>query len=257
MQRWKDSIRQHSGLLILLVSGLLVPLITNLVSSWLEATFGQTPSRLLQLLALGVAAAVALWVVALALRPGPEPLVLVPRDARPRRSPGLVVLVGKGRPGHKLEFDKQAAAKAMDYHLGSDDGGDPALKVCWLVASSGEMGSVSIASEIRAAYESRCKVVIREVGNAFSVQDTYDVVQRIYNEEISRDEFQEFELSPGSVLCDFTSGTAPMTAGMVLACGRYRPMQYTTGRPPKGGEPEIVSVPQLVEFRPTRRKRGG
>jgi hypothetical protein len=42
---------------------------------------------------------------------------------------------------------------------------------------------------------------------------------------------------------------------MVLACGRYRPMQYTTGRRAKAGEPEIASVPLLVQFKPTSRRR--
>jgi hypothetical protein len=252
MRRWQDLVRQHSGLLILLVSGLLVPLITNLASSWLEGTVGQTPNRLLQLLAVGVAAAVALWVVALALPPRPEPLVLVPRDARPARMPGLIALVGRGRPGEKAEPRAQAAAKAIEYHLAEDT-----LKACWLVASTGEKGSIGMAREIRKLYDRPgCKIAIREVGNPFSVQDTYDAVQRIYNEEICAEEFAAFELTPERVIADFTSGTAPMTAGMVLACGRYRPMQYTTGRPAKAGEAEIASVPLLVEFQPTRRKQG-
>jgi hypothetical protein len=250
MQRWTDPIRQHSGLLILLVSGLLVPLITNLTSSVLEATYGQTRTQLIQLVAILVAAAVAVTVLALALRRRAEPLVLVPRDARPSRSPGLVALVGKGRPGEGFDPHEQAAARAIEYHLG-DGESEAALEVCWLIASSGAEGSVVAARAIRKAYESRCTIRVREVGNAFSVQDTYDVVQRIYNEEIYDDEHRAFGLSPDQVIADFTSGTAPMTAGMVLACGRYRPMQYTTGR--KAG---IAPTPLLVRFKPTPRRRG-
>jgi hypothetical protein len=166
--------------------------------------------------------------------------------------PGLIALVGRGRPGEKAGPRAQSAAKAIEYHLAGDT-----LKVCWLVASSGEGGSVALARAIRQAYEGRCTIRVCQVGDAFSVQDTYDAVQRIYNEEIYRDEFAAFELAPERVIADFTSGTAPMTAGMVLACGRYRPMEYTTGRPARAGEAEIASVPLLVEFRPTRRKRGG
>ena len=108
-----------------------------------------------------------------------------------------------------------------------------------------------MARAIRREYEPRCQICIREVGNPFSVQDTYDIVQRIYNQEIYDAKWQAFELTPERVIADFTSGTAPMTAGMVLACGRDRPMQYTTGH--KKG---IASVPMLVQFQPTRRRRG-
>ncbi len=259
MQRWRDLIRPSSRWLLVLVTGMMIPIVTNLASSWLEATVGQTPNRLLQLLAIGVFAALALWVVSVVLREKQEPLVLVPRDARPARMRGLIALVGRGRPGEKLAIERQAAAQAIRYHLGDDAGGaEAALKVCWLVASTGERGSIGTAREIRKSCEKPgCTIEIREVGNAFSVQDTYDVVQRIYNEEIYGDKLGELGLSPDQIICDFTSGTAPMTAGMVLACGRYRPMQYTTGRPARSGEPEIASVPLLIEFRPTRRRRGG
>jgi hypothetical protein len=254
MQGWKALIRGHSHWLLLLATGMLIPIITNLASSWLEMTVGRTPNRLLQLLAIGAAAAVALWVLGMALHEKPEPLVLVPSDARPPQMPGLIVLVGRGRPGEKTEMEHQAAVQAIRYHLGA--GGDGPLKACWLVASAGEKGSVGLAGEIGKLCETPgCKMVIREVGNPFSVQDTYDVVQRIYAEEIDSDEFRELGLGPAQVICDFTSGTAPMTAGMVLACGRNRPMQYTTGRRAKAGEPEIASVPLLVEFRPARQAR--
>lgn len=239
-------LRRYRNLVLLLVSGLLLPLITDLAASWLEATLGRTPTQLIRLVAVIVAVAVVLWVLALILRERSELVILVPRDSRPSRYPGLIALVGRGRPGEKSDPLEQAAAKAIEYHLG-DEG---TLQVCWLVASSGERGSVLVAEAIRKAYESRCKILVCLVGDAFSVQDTYDVVQRIYSEEVYADEFQDAGLAPDRVIADFTSGTAPMTAGMVLACGRHRPMQYTTGR--KKG---IVSMPLLVKFAPTRRRR--
>lgn len=264
MSQWRQIVRRYSRLLLVLVTGMLIPIITNLASSWLEQTVGQTPNRLLQLLAIGVLAALALWALSVVARDKQEPLVLVPRDARPKPMPGLIALVGRGRPGEEAKIEGQAAVKAIRYHLGDGDGstqdaaGGAALKVCWLVASTGEKGSVGMARQIRKLCDRPgCAIEIREVGNAFSVQDTYDVVQEIYNHEIYGEEFKALGLSPDQVISDFTSGTAPMTAGMVLACGRYRPMQYTTGRPAKSGEPEIASVPLLVQFRPTRRRRGG
>lgn len=259
MRPWRTLIRRHSRWLLVLVTGMMIPIITNLASSWLEMTVGRTPNRLLQLLAVGAFAALALWVVSVVLREKQEPLVLVPRDARPPRMPGLIALVGKGKPGEKVEIERQAAAQAIRYHLGDDAaagaGEGAALKVCWLVASAGEKGSIGVAREIRKLCEKPgCTLEVREVGNAFSVQDTYDIVQKIYNQEIYGAKFAELGLSPEQIICDFTSGTAPMTAGMVLACGQYRPMQYMTGRRARDGEPEIASVPLLIEFRPTRRK---
>ena len=259
MNHWWELIRRNSRWLLVLATGMMIPIITNLASSWLEMTVGRTPNRLLQLLAIGAFAVLALWALSVVLREKQEPLVLVPRDARPARMPGLIALVGRGRPGERPEIERQAAAQAIRYHMGEDGGGaETVLKVCWLVASTGEKGSMSMAREIRKMCEKPgCTIEIREVGNPFSVQDTYDVVQRIYNEEIYGENLKELALSPDQVICDFTSGTAPMTAGMVLACGRYRPMQYMTGRPARGGELEIASVPLLIEFRPTRRRRGG
>ncbi len=248
MSGWKALLRRSSGWPIALVGSLLLPILTNLAASWLEATFGGTRAQLIQLLAILVATVVVLWGMAFILRSGAKPMILVPREARPDRCPGLIALVGRGRPGEKNDPRDQAAATAIEYHLG-DDG---TLKVCWLVASSGEQGSVVMAERIRGLYEHRCRILIYPVGDPFSVQDTYDAVQRIYNEEIYKDEFRELGLTPDRVIADFTGGTAPMTAGMVLACGQDRPMQYTVGR--KAG---IASVPQLIRFKPTRRRRGG
>jgi len=254
MRGWKSLIHGSGRWLLLVATGMLIPIITNLASSWLEMTVGRTPGRLLQLLALGVAATLALWALNVVLRQKQEPLVLVPSDAQPGRMPGLIALVGRGRPGERLEIERQAAVQAIRYHLGTEEG-DGALKVCWLIASSGEKGSVTAAREIgELCAGTGCRVVIREVGNAFSVQEAYDAVQRIY-EEIDGAEYRELGIGPEQVICDFTSGTAPMTAGMVLACGQHRPMQYTVGRRARAGEPEIASVPLLVQFKPARRRR--
>jgi len=254
MQSRMDWIRRHSGWLLLLAGGLLLPLITDVGASWLQTTFGQTSSHLIRLLAVLVAVAVAFWVLGLALRPRPEPMVLVPRSARPRPHRGLVALVGKGRPGIEPEPLKQPAARAIRYHLG--EGKEKTLKVCWLVASAGETGSIAMAREIQKAYQSPdLRIEICQVGDAFSVQDSYDAVQRIYNQEIYKDEFRSLDLKPEDVIADFTSGTAPMTAGMALACGRYRPMQYTVWREARTrDEADIAPLPLLVEFRPTPRR---
>ena len=50
---------------------------------------------------------------------------------------------------------------------------------------------------------------------------------------------------------DFTGGTKPMSAGMILACGEARPMQYTYGR--KDG---VASVPRRVDLETQARRPG-
>jgi hypothetical protein len=50
-------------------------------------------------------------------------------------------------------------------------------------------------------------------------------------------------LSEREVIADFTGGVKPMSAGMILACGDRRPMQYMYGR--KEG---IASIPRIIEF---------
>jgi hypothetical protein len=227
-------LRRHRNLVLLLVSGLVVPLITELASSWLEATFGRTPSRLVQLLAVGVALAVGLWVLALALHEREQ--VLVPREQQPPKFPGLIVLVGPGRPGD--DPMKLSHSPAIEYHLaaGPDEKG---LRVCWLIATAGVEGAVPVAEALRQRYGGQCTVIVRSLGSAFNVQAAYEVVERIYTKEAAA-----HDLSENEVIADFTGGTKPMSAGMILACGEQRPMQYMTGR--RSG---VASVPMLVQFK--------
>ncbi len=235
---WQDRLRRHRNLVLLLISGLLAPLITNLASSWLEMTIGRTPNRLMQLLAIGVALIVGLWVLHLVLGKQ-EPLELVPEEERPPAFPGLIVLVGTGRKDTNPE--KLSHNQAVEYHLTCEEAGGETLRVCWLIATGGVKGSVPVAREVRKRYESRCdKMILHTLNSAFDVQETYLLVRRIYAEEAA-----EHGLDADQIIADFTGGTKPMTAGMVLACreGRW-PMQYMSGR-----EGEIVSTPMLVRFR--------
>jgi hypothetical protein len=163
--------------------------------------------------------------------------VLVPEDERPAKYRGLIILVGTGRPGEPPM--RQAAWKTIEHHLSSAD--EPGLETCWLIASKGEKGSVPIAQQYKAACEDREVTAYVRAVDAFDLQAAYDVVQRIYEEEVPRAGLTEQE-----VICDFTGGTKLMSAGMILACDDRRPMQYMYGR--KTG---IASVPTRVPF--TRR----
>jgi hypothetical protein len=53
------------------------------------------------------------------------------------------------------------------------------------------------------------------------VEETFALVNWIYTHELVAASLEERE-----VIADITGATKPMTAGMVLACGRRRPMQY-------------------------------
>jgi len=234
MTSFARQVRQHRGLVLLLLSGFVVPLLTNLLSSWLEQVLGQNPAQLLQLLAVGIAVAVSLWVLYLALRQGRPRWVLVPREQQPPTYPGLVVLVGPGRPDE--DPLGQSARPAIEYHLAAQDPG-AALRVCWLLTS--EPG-VPAAEAFRQQYAPRCRVLVCPIDRAFDVQETYEAVRRIYQEQAPAE-----GLTPEQVIADFTGGTKMMSAGLVLACGDRWPMQYMTGRKDKGG---IRSVPLLVRF---------
>ena len=237
-------LRRHRNLVLLLASGLLVPLITNLASSWLEITIGQTPNRLMQLLAIGIALAVGLWVLLLALgRQGT--LELVPEEKRPPRFPGLIVLVGIGRKD--VEPEKLSHNPAIEYHLDCEEAGGEPVRVCWLIATGGVKGSVPVAREVRKRYESRCdKMILHALNSPFDVQEAYHLIRRIYTEEAV-----EHGLAPEQIIADFTGGTKPMSAGMILACQDRWPMQYMFGR-----EGEIASTPLLVRFQTAEAESG-
>ena len=244
MARFVEWLRRNQNVVFVTLTGFLVPVITDLLSSWLQGVFGQTPTQVIKLLAVLAGLSILLWGLALILRKKSEPVNLVPREAQPPRCKGLIALVGPGRPG--ADPMDQSAVKAIEYHL-ADDG---PLQVCWLIASAGAKGGVPVAEQIEARYASRCKVIVRRIGDAFSVQDTYDAVQEIYNVELYDETLCSPPLTPEQVIADFTGGTRMMSAGMVLACGKDRPMQYMTGK-----QGMIASTPMLVQFKPKPRRR--
>lgn len=235
-------LRRHRNLVLLLVSGLLVPLVTELASSWLEVTLGRTPGQLLQLLAIGVALAVGLWVLYRALE-AREQVELVPEEKRPPRFPGLIVLVGPGREG--ADPGSLSHEQAIAYHLTCEAAGDEPLQVCWLIATAGVGGSVPAAREVRQRYGDHCQIHLRVLRDAFDVDEAYQTVQRIYTQEAA-----QHGLTADQVIADFTGGTKPMSAGMVLACRERWPMQYMTG-----GRKGIASVPIFVRFASARQEK--
>lgn len=113
------------------------------------------------------------------------------------------------------------------------------LEHCWLIASAGEKGSLPDAERLRRWYETAdVHVYVRTVADALGVQETYDLVQHIYAVEVP-----QAGLTPDQVIADFTGGTKPMSAGLLLACGDRHPMQYLYG-----DRETIASVPRWIEF---------
>ena len=160
---------------------------------------------------------------------------LVPETQRPPRHSGLMLLVSTLRPGEDLR--KPSALHAIRYHHDPLPGAG--LRVCWLIASGGEHGSLDVA-ELLAA---ECRVLgvtprVWSVGDPWSVQATFELVQDLFAVDVPAQGLAEHE-----VICDFTGGIKPMSAGMILACGERWTMQYMTG-----GKAGIASVPLQVRF---------
>ena len=183
---------------------------------------------------------ILLWIAYLAWRSRGLKMVLVPQNQRPEKHKGLIVLVSRGRP-EDLEnrIPTNLAEKgAINYHCGTDAN---ALKVCWLIATSGEEGSQLFAQELENyCVERNIKPVLHVIGDGFDVQETHDVIEKIY-----KDEAQQNNLTEADIIADFTGGVRTMSAGMVLACRDRRSMEYMYGR--KAG---VSSMPRLIKFVP-------
>lgn len=168
-----------------------------------------------------------------------KPRILVPEDEMPQIHRGLILLVGPGRPGEKPE--NQSAWPSIDYHLSNKP--NVGLQICWLIATSGEKGSLPVAQSLKEyCKEKRVTAYVKMLPDPFSdsqsVQNAYELVNKIYAEEIGK-----VGLTEAQVVADFTGGVKTTSAGMILACGDHRPMQYMYGR--KEG---VASTPILIKF---------
>lgn len=215
MRNFRQFVRQHQNLVVLTVSGFLVPLITNLISSWLETIYGKTPAQLIQLLAILVALAISLWVLVLLFRKTSRSGVLVPKELRPAPHPGLIVLVGPGRAEPSTGSRPNVAEEAIQYHLNNGN-----LRRVWLVTSNA--GTVA-AEKLRDKFGDMVKIM--PIHNILDINDTYQVVRQIYSHEAN-----ELGMDPSQIIADYSGGTKPMSVGMALAAvsGKH-PMQFTSG----------------------------
>lgn len=217
------------------ITSWLLPVITNFLSSWLQQQFGPTQSRLIQLCAIGIVLLVGLWAFAQIMGKG-QPLNLVTKEMQPPQFPGLVVLIGPGR----VDSDPQKLSHniAIEYHLKQTTSATH-LRVCWLIATAGEKGSVDLAQKVSEHFEARgVKMVIHILKDAFDVQEAYECIQQIYIKEAPA-----HNLTSDQIMGDFTGGTKPMSAGLLLVCQDRWPLQYIYGR-----EGVIKSAPVQVRF---------
>jgi hypothetical protein len=157
---------------------------------------------------------------------------VVTEDERPTQMSGLIVLVSPEEILPETRALKQAAFEAIDYHRS-------VLRACWLIASGGTRSSLTAAIWL-ANYCSQRAIPsqIWQIQDASSVEEPYNVMQVIYQQELARAKIQ-----PHEVIADITGATKPMSIGVFLACQRVIPVQYMV-RP----EGENVSVPLLIRY---------
>lgn len=221
------NVQKNWSLPVLWLSAWLIDIFTELFSSFLETWVPLTINTFIFLLGLPI-----VLYAAVKLAKHKNDWILVPREKQPPVHQGLIILVGKGTK-EKNPLDT-AVGPAIDYHL--KNGGENHLKVVWLLPSQ---DAIHAAEAFRAKYESEIDVHIRDIGNAFALQPTYEAVNEIYENEI-----QNYQLQPMDVISDFTGGTRLMTAGMVLACQDRYHMQYMSGKN------DTSSKPIYIDFQP-------
>lgn len=220
--------RKIRWLIPLFISSIVVSLMTEIGGSWLQLVFGEEAHELLRI--FGVLLLIALVCGLLWLVLGPEKTIdETSREMRPGMYEGLVVIIGPGRKD--TTPDELSHSPAIEYHL-EQRGKD---LVCWLIASN---RSVHIAEQVRERYESECKAIHVHAIDAFDVQDAYNTTEEIYAEG-----WTMHQLRPEQIISDYTGGTKPMSAGMLLACRDRWPLQYMFGKPG-----EIETAPVLVKF---------
>jgi hypothetical protein len=126
---------------------------------------------------------------------------------------GLILLVSPLRANEPLHA--LSAYQAINYHR-------PPLRRCWLIATTGATGSESTAEALAQHFRHyRLDCTVHTIANGADAAETLTLVAALYAQIAQAATFAQAD-----VIADITGGTKPMTAGMVLACGPTRPMQY-------------------------------
>jgi len=150
----------------------------------------------------------------------------------PPPAQGLLLLVSPREPTKPLH--SLGTYQAMDYHRATP-------RRCWLIATDGPSGSYETAEALAQHFQVyRVKSTIRTLANGADAAETLALVTSIYAQIA-----QDGELNPATVIADITGGTKAMTAGMVLACGATRAMQYMLYQ-----DRDLPSLPVLLRTYP-------
>lgn len=236
MSRIRLLLRRYRSPLVISISGFLFPLFTNLLSNLLESAFGKTSAQLLQLVAIIAALVVSVFALTLAARITPVRWEPVPRNMKPQHKAGLIALAGPGRAGEAKDIESDVAYIAIRHHLDSGQ-----LKVVWLLASSAGM---TTANQLVSIFEPDVQVEVVPIHDILSITETYAAVRAIYTREATQK-----GISADDLIADYTGGTSPMKAGMVLACANLLPLQFISGRP------GAKSTPIQTDFLPPAPQR--
>jgi hypothetical protein len=148
---------------------------------------------------------------------------------RPAQFPGLLALVSPKRVDQPVE--QSAAFAAIDYHRHT-------LQRCWLIASSGEHGSLAAAVKLQTFCAQReITAEIWQVADALDVQETYTLVDWLYTHAVPSSGLTEQQ-----VITDITGAVKPMTIGALLACRGRRPAQYMAYQPQGMSQPLLLRL---------------
>jgi hypothetical protein len=152
---------------------------------------------------------------------------------RPALFPGAILLVSPEQSAPMQKMLQQAAFEAIDYHR-------TALRYCWLIATTGEHGSLAAAQWLADYCRARgITAQIWQVNDAAVAEETYNLVRWLYTVEVLASGLQ-----PHEVIADITGATKPMSFGMLLACQGYGPVQYMARQAQGPSQPLLLHIPQ-------------
>lgn len=105
--------------------------------------------------------------------------------------------------------------RAIIHHLGE-------LTNCWLLCTGDAEMSKELVEYFIKKFSKSIRVHPRKINDPFKVEETFNVINKIYSEEIKK-----CALNENQVIADLTGGTAIMSCAMVLSClSPDRDMEY-------------------------------
>lgn len=162
------------------------------------------------------------------------PQRVVAEHKRPPKSQCAIILVSPEDIQPDQHISEQAAFAAIQYHRAT-------LRLCWLIATSGERGSLSAARWLESyCHAEGIDATYWPINDESSVVETYNLV-RWFHSVAER----EHGLAAHEIVADLTGATKPMSIGLLLACQGRSPVQYMVRQP---GQLWQRSQPLLLEL---------